>query len=398
MKIAIFSDTFPPQINGVASVVYRSAVELVKQGNQVSVFTISSGENDKVNDKINFKNDGFDLIRIPSVPAPVYPGFRFALPLGVAIRKLRKFRPDIIHTHTPFSIGWEMIGPAKLFHIPIVGTHHTFYNHYLKHAHLDYEWAKKLSWKYTLGYYNRCDIILSPSKSLANELQKHGLKKPFQILLNTIDTNLFKPVASESEQKKLKKVWGITGISLAYMGRLSYEKSIDQVIKATAEIAKKIPNIKLMIIGDGPERDELEELVSKLKIEKNVIFTGFLQNHELVEALQACDIFLTASKTENMPISVMEAMAVGLPTIGADALGIPEIVKNNTNGYLVKPDDWKDMAQKTLKLINNKKLREEFAKTSLKGSASFSQANMAKSLEKIYRKVIAKKNENISIS
>ncbi len=393
MKIAIFTDTFPPQINGVANVAYQSAVGLVRLGHKVTVFTAASGFDDKINDATDFRADGFDIVRIPSVAAPVYPGYRLAIPIGFAVNKIIEFKPDIIHTHTPFSVGWELIGPAKLMHIPIVGTHHTFYDHYLQHAKLDFEWAKKMSWMFTLGYYNRCNLILSPSKSLATELQSHGLKRPFQILANTIDTESFKPVLDKATKDKLKANLGITGKSLVYMGRLSYEKSIDQVILATAEVVKEIPTLKLVVIGDGPEKAKLEKLALTLGIKHNVIFTGFRQNHELVETLQANDIFLTASKTENMPLSVMEGMACGLPVIGADALGIPEIVLDNKNGFLFQPDDWKEMAQKILILLEDESTLNKFSKASYQMSENFSEKNMAKSLEKIYEKLIKEKKK-----
>jgi len=390
MKIAIFSDTFPPQINGVANVVYKSAVSLTKLGHQVCVFTISNGKDDKINDVISFEKDGIELVRFPSMPAPVYPGYRLALPIGIAIEKLRRFHPDVIHTHTPFSIGWSLIGPAKLLHIPIVGTHHTFYDHYLKHAHLDYDWAKRLTWSFTLDYYNRCDLVLSPSQSLADQLQSHGLKKPFEILSNSVDTDLFCPVSDDNTKKSLKKSFDIIGKSLVYMGRLSYEKSVDQVIKATAEVVKKFPNIKLMIIGDGPERENLEKLARKLKIADNVLFVGFKQNQELVEALQANDLFLTASKTENMPLSVIEAMAVGLPVVAADALGMPEIAEDGVNGYLFAPDDWKEMSGKIITILEDEKLLYKFSAASREASLLHSEICLTKKLESIYGELITK--------
>jgi len=398
MKIAIFSDTFPPQINGVANVVYKSAISLTKMGHQVAVFTISNGKDDKANDIISFEHDGIELIRFPSMPAPVYPGYRLALPVGIAIEKLRRFRPDVIHTHTPFSIGWSLIGPAKLMHIPIVGTHHTFYDHYLKHAHLDYDWAKRLTWNFTLDYYNRCDLVLSPSQSLADQLQSHGLKKPFEILSNSVDTDLFCPAVDKKTKELLKKSYDITSKSLVYMGRLSYEKSVDTVIRATAEVVKRIPTIKLMIIGDGPERENLKKLAQKLKVKDNVLFVGFKQNQELVEALQANDIFLTASKTENMPLSVIEAMAVGLPVVAADALGMPEIAEDGINGYLFAPDDYKQMSDKILSILEDGKLLKEFSTASREASLLHSEDCLTKKLESIYKKLIMKSTKKTFLS
>jgi len=398
MKIAIFSDTFPPQINGVANVVYKSAISLTKMGHQVEVFTISNGKDDKANDITSFKHDGIELIRFPSMPAPVYPGYRLAIPVGIAIEKLRRFRPDVIHTHTPFSIGWSLIGPAKLMHIPIIGTHHTFYDHYLKHAHLDYDWAKRLTWSFTLDYYNRCDLVLSPSQSLADQLQSHGLKKPFELLSNSVDTDLFCPAVDKKAKELLKKSYGITGNSLVYMGRLSYEKSVDQVLKAIAEVVKIIPDIKLMIIGDGPERENLNKLAQKLKIKENVLFVGFKQNQELVEALQANDIFVTASKTENMPLSVIEAMAIGLPVVAADALGMPEIAEDGVNGYIFAPDDWKEMSEKILAILENENLLDKFSAASREASLLHSEDCLTKKLESIYKKLIMKSTKKTFLS
>lgn len=398
MKIAIFSDTFPPQIDGVANVAYRSARELSKLGHDVNVLTLSNKFRRKHNDESIFAGDDFNLIRVPSVPAFTYSGNRFALPMGISYNILRKNKPDIIHTHTPFSMGWSSILVAKILKIPIIGTHHTFFNHYLKYIKMDNPVGEKISWKYTVGYYNFCDMVLSPSKSLANELQHFGLKKPIKILSNPIDTNLFKPVSSTALKKKLKKSYGICGASLIYMGRLSYEKSVAEVVKAANIVIKKNPSTKLVIVGDGPERKNLEELVKNLGIENSVIFTGFLHDKKLVEILEVCDIFLTASKTENMPLSVLEAMACGLPIIAANALGIPEIVKDKVNGFLTTPDDSKDMAKKSLKLLSDENLLNKFSTASREMSLVYSQENVAKSLEKTYKELIVQTNENLSLS
>jgi len=390
MKIAIFSDSFYPQVDGVASVVYESAQGLSKLGHDVYVFTASTGRFFKHREGRKEKAQNFTLFRIPSIPALIYSGYRLALPVGFALNKLRKIKPDIIHTHTPFSVGWEAVWSAKIFGIPIISTHHTFYNHYLKHAKVDYAWAKKVSWRYTIGYYNRCDFVLSPSKSLADELKFQGLKKPIKTLPNPIDTEFFQPVSSQTKKEELKKTLGIKGISLVYMGRVSYEKSIDQVIKAAALAMKKFPNLQLVIVGDGPERKKLEKLANDLEIEQNVLFFGIKHGKNLVEALQANDVFLTASKTENMPVSILEAMATGLPVIGVDALGIPEIVLDNVNGFIVPPDGIKEMAVKILELIEDAKLRERFSKKSRELSLNYSQEEIVRKLENEYNKLILK--------
>ncbi|MEK7160935.1 MAG: glycosyltransferase, partial [Patescibacteria group bacterium] len=159
MRVAIFTDTFPPQINGVAHTAYLSAKNLLERGHKVVVFTVSKKLKDRPDS--NLKN--LQVLRLPSVPAIVYPGERFTLPVGLTLRQVKKFDPDIIHAHTPFSVGWEAVLISKILKIPLVGTHHTFYNHYLKHIKLDFEWMKKIIWKFTIGFYNCSNLILSPS-------------------------------------------------------------------------------------------------------------------------------------------------------------------------------------------------------------------------------------------
>lgn len=358
MKIAIFTDTmFPEQVNGVARVASRSAERLRERGHDVRVWSVQN---------------------VPSVPFWGYPGERIGLPLGKAFFEVRSFNPDVIHSHTPFGLGWEAIVAAKILNIPLVGTHHTFFNHYLEHVNLNNSLMQKISWKYTVLHYNRYDLVLSPSQALLAEMQENGLRGKTIFFPNGIDTDFFAP--SPSTKK--------SGTSLIYMGRVSYEKSIDQVIKAFKIINSARPETTLTIIGPGPERKKLETLVKDLGLEKKVIFTGTLHGKEHLKALQNADMFLTASKTDNMPLAVIEAMSVGLPVIGVGALGIPEIVKDSQNGYIIPPDDVKAMAEKTLALLNDTKLRQKFSAASRELALAYGERENTEILETIYNSLI----------
>jgi len=385
MRIAVFSDTFPPQTNGVAHTAYLSAKNLIELGHEVVVFTVAKKPKNRPD--INLKN--LKVLRLPSVPAIVYPGERFTLPIGATLRQIKKFDPDIIHVHTPFSVGWEAILISKILKIPLVGTHHTFYNHYLRHVKLDYEWMKKISWKFTIGFYNRCNLILSPSKSLADELVKEGLKCSIHVLQNSIDIDLFKPLENQQNREKIKKSFGVKKRSICYMGRLSYEKSIDQVIRAFALINKKMPELNLMLIGDGPERKNLANLAKDFNVGSSIIFTGsLLHNGDLVRALQANDLFISASKSENMPLSVLEAMAVALPLILVKEKGLAELVKENVNGFFTKTDDPADIAAKISLLLSSPDLLAKFSQGSRQMATEYSDEKVTDLLVKFYEKII----------
>jgi len=388
MKIAIFSDTFFPSVNGVATVVHQSAKNLAQSGHEVRIFTVCP----RSNIEAFWTDEKISVISWPSIPAGVYKGERFTLPVGLAFRHLKEFHPDIIHTHTPFSIGWEAIWAARKLKIPLVGTHHTFYDHYLKHIKADFEWAKKLSWRYTTFFYNFCDLVLSPSQSLADTLIAKGLKKPFYVLRNPIETDLFIPCQNEKTKADFKKELGLKGKSLVFTGRVSYEKSIDQVLKAFSLAIKKNADIQLMIVGDGPEKNNLEKLAANLDIKEKVIFTGILERGtSLIRALQANEVFITASKTENMPMTVIEAMAVGLPMIAVPEKGLAEIIKHDINGFLTPADRPAEMAEKILELMNNINLLKKFSEGSRALAMEFSKENITCQLLKAYEKIIKSK-------
>ncbi|MFA6171248.1 MAG: glycosyltransferase [Patescibacteria group bacterium] len=386
MKIAIFSDTYFPQVNGVASVARQTAVNLSEAGHEVAVFTVSQEPEAELNRKLGNR---FKVILLPSLPFWAYSDYRITLPASFSLKKVKKFQPDIIHVQTPFGAGWEGVLCSKLLKVPLVGTHHTFYDYYLKHIKLDYKIPKKLSWKYTAGFYNRCDLVLNPSRVLNDQLKENGLTKPSLVLPNPIDTVFFKPAATEEEKKSVKKEFGVGGRVVSYMGRVSYEKSIDQAIKAFSIASGKLEDAKMMIIGDGPERENLERLVKKLKLGDKVIFTSYLFGGQLLKALQAADVFITASKSENQPVSVLEAMACGLPIVAVSAEGLPEIVNDGKNGFLAKPDKPEEMAEKIILIMRDSKLKNKFSQNSREIALRFSNKIITEKLIGHYSSLLA---------
>lgn len=393
MKIAIFSDTFPPAVNGVAVVAAQSAKTLTKRGHEVWIFTVDK----KSKQDIFWQEEKVNLTILPSLPTGgVYEDSRLTLPLGIAWRRLKEFRPDIIHSHTPFSVGWEAVWAARRLKIPLVGTHHTFYDHYLKHIKADFFWMKKFSWKYTNLYYNLCDLVLSPSQALADAMTANGLWKPVEVLRNPVETDIFRP-SDEKDKVKLTKEFALKGkLTVVYAGRVSYEKSIDQALRAFAIAAQKNPAIELMIAGGGPDAAKLEKLADELKVKQRVVFTGNLDRLTgFRRALQASDIFITASKSENMPMTVIEAMACGLPIIAVSELGLKELVKTGLNGELVPADDPSAMAQKILELAANPDRLKEYGGSSLNMAQEYSTENISKKLEDAYRRAIINKNKSL---
>lgn len=365
MKIAYFTDTFLPQVNGIATSLANQVRVLGEQNHQILIFTPRL--DDIKREKFRAKN--VHLIHLPTVPASLYPEFRLGvLGLPKVIRSLVKFKPDIIHLHTPLTVGMDAIMAAKLFKKPLVGTIHTTYTESDYLRWLKYKLAVKLVDKAMLRIQNfifhQCDVVLVPSKMLVKELNGNGFKKPVLYLPNGI---FLQPKILTAKQKQVQKIkYGLKEKVILHFGRLSYEKNIDILIKSFQILTRKHQNISLFIIGDGPATKTLKKLVKKLGTERQVYFTGFMEHQFLISSglLSLGDVFATASTMENNPMAVLEAMVFGLPIVGAKQAGLIELV--SSNGCLVKPGNIKQLAQAIEKILFDQKLKSEMSHESLR--------------------------------
>lgn len=384
MKIAYFTDTFLPQINGVAAALANQAKELGGRGHHILIFT---PELDNI-PRQKFQAKNVTVIHLPAVPALLYTEFKigvFGLPK--VIKYLTKFNPDILHLHTPFTIGMDAVIASKLLKKPLVGTIHIYFadSDYLRwlRYQLAVKVVNKISQRYFNFLFNQCDVILAPSKMLTKELDGNGLKKPVKYLPNGIFT---KPstILSGKEIDNIKKKYGLREKVVLHFGRISYEKNVDVLIKSFYLLTKEHPNISLLIIGDGPATKQLKKLVKKLRIERQVNFTGFIDHQFLMSAnlLSIADVFATASTMENNPMAVLEAMTFGLPVVGVKQAGLIELV--SSNGYLVKVGDTKQLAQAMKKILFDQKLKSEMRRASLRMIKQYSVDKTCDKLLSLY--------------
>ena len=385
MKIAYFTDTFLPQINGVATALANQATELGARGHNVLIFTPKL---DEIN-REKFKAKNVQVVHLPTVPALLYPEFKlgvFGLPK--VIKYLIKFKPDIIHLHSPLTVGMDAVMAARFFKKPLVGTIHVYLaeSGYLRW--FKYKLAVKLVDKAVRRFLNfmfsQCDLVLAPSKMLVEELKMNDFKKPISYLPNGI--NLTEPkLLSNKLKDALKRKYGLKEKVVLHFGRLSHEKNVDILIKSFQLLTKKHQNVSLLIIGDVPTKEKLVKLARKLRIEKQVVFTGFIEHQTLISSgiLSIGDIFATASTMENNPMVVLEAMVFGLPIVGVKQAGLIELV--STNGFLVKPGDIKEMAEKEEKILFDEDLSVRMREKSLQLIKPYSVDKVIDKLLRLYR-------------
>lgn len=395
MKIAMFTDTFLPQINGVASSIANTAKVLDEYGHEVIIFTpeVKSLKGER------FITGRVKVVHLPTLPGEIYTEWKLSL-FGYpkALRTLNKFDPDIIHFHTPVGVGFTSLLLAKTLKKPLVGTIHYFFANpnYLgwinnKIASRLIKRLNKLFYSYSCFFYSFCDLRLAPSKTLIEEIRKSGYKKSIQYLPNGIFLENL-PKLSDKQKASLKKRFDLKEKVVLHFGRLSAEKKVEEVVKAFSQIVLKHKNVSLLVVGDGPTKQKLEKLAEKLRVRDRVIFTGFIAHSKLISSgiLQIADVFVTASDMETQPMTSLEAMSFGLPIVGVKEAGQIELVKNN--GFLVKPGDVDSLAKKTEEVLFDNTLRENMSKESLKLARSFSIRKTTQKLLEMYRDLTEKKD------
>lgn len=341
MKIAIFTDTFDPDINGVARTLKRFTDYLGEQNISFKIFAPKSQTNDYVSSHIHrFKSLSFFL----------YPECRLAFPNLIQVKsELQDFAPDLIHVATPFNIGFCGAYYAKKLNIPLVGSYHTDFDHYLQFYNM--EILSKLLWRYMNWFHRPFKKIFVPSMDTLERLKRHQFTN-LELWGRGVDCNLYHP---HYDKKAVRKQYGIQKkYLLTYVGRLAPEKDV----KTLLAIAKSIPayineQIQWLIIGDGPMREELET-----EAPENMMFTGYLKGEKLAEAYSASDVFVFPSPTETFGNVVLEALASGTPVIAANAGGVKAIIQEGITGHLCQPGDVQQFTDSLMRLIHHDQVRD----------------------------------------
>lgn len=391
MRVCLFTDSFLPYISGVSSAVFNQANELARRGYNVSIFHPRPSRRDSF-ESVPGLDAGVGLVGLPfSVPTFNIPKLRFSLPLFLyTYRRLQQAPPDLIHVHTEFGCGLEGMLLGRWKKVPVIGTFHTFFAEpdYLKQFYIpNSALTRKAMWKYSVAFFNRCSHIVSPSRSVRDHLVERGLERQTTVLSNGIERVSFRP---EEEITAFRRSLGIDDFAFIYIGRVSPEKSLGVALEAFKQTLAVNPKAKFVLVGNGPADHAVDDKIRELGIEGAVIRTGRIERNRLMAENYPLlgDAFVTASKTENQPVSILEAMAFGLPLIGPRAKGIPELVEHGANGLLFEPDDVYGMSNAMVRLMKDEQLHRRMRQTSLDTAATHDIQHVGDQLESIYRGAI----------
>ena len=316
MRIGLFTDTYFPQVSGVATSIRTLKTELEKQGHAVFIFTTT--------DKDVNRYEDWQIIRIPSVPFFAFKDRRFAYRgFTKALEIAKQYQLDIIHTQTEFSLGLLGIWIARELKIPVIHTYHTQYEDYVHYIAKGMLIRPSMVKYLVRGFLHDVDGVICPSEIVRDLLSKYKVKVEKRVIPTGIELAKFERPEIKEDEKML--------LSLS---RISYEKNIQAVLDAFVEVLKEEDKVKLVVAGDGPYLDSLKEQAVKLQIQDQVIFTGMIAPSETALYYKAADFFISASTSETQGLTYLESLASGTPVIAHGNPYLDNLISDKMFGTL----------------------------------------------------------------
>lgn len=385
MRIGLFTDTYPPYINGVSTSVHMLKIALENLGHEVFVVTV----NQKAS-SYDFEEDGH-IIKVPGVKTGIY-DYRLTsmYPLKIA-KKIKKMNLDIIHVHTEFSIGSFGRIIAKQLNIPIVATYHTYYEDYLYYVTKGYfNYISKNLLKTLTQFYadKTVNSLIVPAEKIKDLfINKYNYKKEIAVIPTGIAIERFyKENVDKNKKEEIYKSLKVDkdDFLILFVGRVAEEKNIEFLIEAHKKLVKEDNKYKLIIVGDGPDIKNLKELSKDIK--DNVVFAGKSLWEDVPCYYDIADIFVTASRSETQGLTVLEALASSTPVVCANDPSYIDAIVPGSNGFVFDTEE--EYLENIKKLRKDNKLREEFSINARNYSENFSSSKYAKRVLDVYEKAI----------
>jgi 1,2-diacylglycerol 3-alpha-glucosyltransferase len=376
MKIGMVANMYKPYISGVTNVIALSKEFLEKAGHEVYVFTF--GDEDYTDEESN-------IIRSPGIPL-TGSGVYLSLAFTKAARQLL-YTMDIVHAHHPFLSGPLVLTYCKQRNIPILFTNHTRYDMYFS-AYLPFLpdiFGETAMRAYLPAFYHSCDLVVAPSNGVKSILENLGVTAPIQVVPNGV--NLVPYLKLESHQDRAQFGIPADHVLLIYVGRLAPEKNLAFMLRAFAGTAAAFEKVHLMLVGDGPEKEDLEEHTGQLGLAGRVTITGAVPYQDVPAYLAMADAFVTASVTEVHPLSIIEAMASGLPVLGIISPGVSDTVEDGMTG-LLSTHDLASFTAKMVRLVTEHESRQKMGERARQVSQQYDIHETTKTFISVYDRLI----------
>lgn len=385
MKLLIATDAYKPMVNGVVISVDNLASDLRRRGHEVRILALSESRKER--------KEG-DVYYLPAHTAPVYPDARWSLAFGHPyMKELLEWKPDIVHTQAEFTTFWLARRLVKRLHIPHVHTYHTMWEDYTDYLIPSRKVGKVVVSRYMRFTLKKMQMVITPTDKVAKALRRYGLEAPMVSIPTGIDLSGFREPMAAEDREALRARYGIEAedVVFLFLGRVGYEKNIDQLIRLLKPMLEANGRYKFLIVGGGPEKENLEALVQKENLQKSVIFAGMVAPAEVKNYYRIADMFLNASQSETQGLTYIEALASGLPTICRWDPCLEGVIENGKNGFLFRQEE--EFSEAVQTLLRDPALREAFSKAAKEGVEPYSKETFGGRMEEMMLSVIEKTKE-----
>lgn len=340
VRIAMFTEVFAPKVDGIVTRLTHTVRELSELGHDVAVIAPGPGPR---------QHNGIPVYRLPSAPfKPWYPEVRVGIPSFAVTSHVARFNPDIIHAVNPIASAAWGIRLARTMNLALLASYHTALPQYTEDFGLPV--LRKPSEFWIRRLHNRADVNLCPSVPMVDEARALGIER-VSLWPKAVDTERYRPSKQSDAMRDRLTVGNPSDPLILYVGRLSAEKNL----LSLRPVLDRIPNARLAFVGSGPFEEELKKAFAGTK----TVFTGYLHGEDLAAAFASSDVFAFPSLTDTLGNVAFEAMASGTPVVGANAGGIPDIVQDGINGFLVNPADTTMFADRITQILSRPDLRAE---------------------------------------
>ncbi len=388
MRILMISDVYFPRINGVSTSIQTFAHEFTQRGHQV---TLIAPDYDQP-----APEEPFTLIRLPSRYLPFDPEDRI-MRWGFLKAHHANFAADgydLVHIHTPFIAHYVGLALARRLRVPVVESYHTFFEHYLEQyvPLVPGAWLRWVARRFARAQCDDVDALAIPSQAMREVLHSYGVETRAEVIPTGINLQQF----SHGDGARFRQRYGIAPERplLIHVGRLAFEKNIEFLLRMVLQVIAQQPDLLFAIAGEGPARRSLEALAHQLGIEQQVLFVGYLaRDGSLEDCYCAGDVFVFASRTETQGLVVLESMALGTPVVSTAVMGTQEVLSAG-EGCLIATEDETDFAQQTLRVLQDRTLRQRLSVSGRQYAQNWSAPVLATRMLDFYGRVIDRHGEH----
>jgi len=381
MRVAIFTNTYYPAVNGVANCVAAYREGLLDAGHEVTIFAPAPQGYDS-------RSDPDDICRFPALPLPLDVDYSIAMPYSSAVMKALRGSPfDIVHTQHPVWVGAWGAWYARWNDVPLVTTVHTEYELFAPLVPLPTALVEMYLNLRVTSYCNKCQVVTTPVQSTRRRLEEQGVTTPVEILPNPIRVSDFAEVDGSGTRRELGV--GDDVVLIGFVGRLSREKNLRVLIEAVGQVLGQRKEAAFVLVGAGPEMDSIKRQVRDIPGGERIFLAGSVPYEHIPPYQAAIDVMVTTSLSETQPLAYTEAMAAGTPIVALRAPGAADMVEDGVNGLLSEVENGAEgLAQKILRVVDDSALRSKLAQGAQQSVQQFDVAYVTKRLVAIYNRAL----------